>query len=348
MKTEDMADSDIDVLLEFLKMPLGSSSQVFNKFLEIPNAILRGSGLEQFLYIRGTRQNKVLFVAHADTYWDKHYGSSQIDLCDLSLCDGIIRNKNGGLGADDRAGCAIIWLLKDLGHSILITNGEEGGRLGSSWLMKENKDIADEINTRHQFVIQFDRKNGCDFKCYSVGTEAFREYIRSVTGYKEPDYTSYTDIVTLCRDIAGVNLSIGYRSEHSSNECVVINEWQGTLDICRNWLDAELLPKFALKQNFIKDMIESEPLPVSINKGKVLISASLWWVAIDGKPIGPHEESKLAELIANGRMNASTKVWKKGWIKNKDRWTIAGQVEELLDLFAPEIDKDSPFPIQYE
>ena len=32
-----------------------------------------------------------------------------------------------GIGADDRAGCAILWLLKDSGHSLLVTNGEEIG-----------------------------------------------------------------------------------------------------------------------------------------------------------------------------------------------------------------------------
>ena len=37
--------------------------------------------------------------------------------------------------------------------------------------MDHNKDIADEINHDHQFVIQFDRRNGRDFKCYDVGTD---------------------------------------------------------------------------------------------------------------------------------------------------------------------------------
>lgn len=37
---------DRDILMKFLKMPLGNTDDVFNKFAEIPRAILCGSGLE--------------------------------------------------------------------------------------------------------------------------------------------------------------------------------------------------------------------------------------------------------------------------------------------------------------
>ncbi len=45
--------------------------------------------------------------------------------------------------------------------------------VGSTWLMydEKNRDIADRINNNHQFIIQFDRRGGKDFKCYNVGTE---------------------------------------------------------------------------------------------------------------------------------------------------------------------------------
>jgi len=236
--------NDTAILLEFLKMPLGSSDEVFEKFTTIPEVIHRGSEIERFLYARGKRANKVLLVAHADTYWDQHYSKKSNQPFVLSDINGIIRNVNGGLGADDRAGCAILWLLKDMGHSILITDGEEGGKCGSNWLMNENQDIADEINNNHQFVIQLDRKNGKDFKCYSVGTDEFRKYVIQVTGYSEPDRDASTDIVTLCRRITGVNLSIGYRNEHSEDEKLILHEWQHTLNVCRKWLHEDELPNF--------------------------------------------------------------------------------------------------------
>ncbi len=241
-----MAMSDIQILMEFLQMPLESADAVFDKFAQIHSAICRGQGLEKFLFVEGTRKNKVLLVAHADTYWDDHYFSYHKNKVSIVYEDGIIRNRNGGLGADDRAGCAMIWLLKEMGHSILITNGEEHGRIGSNWLMTANHDIANEINFNHQFIIQLDRRNGRDFKCYSVGTHEFRAYISKITGYSEPDRHYYTDIVTLCRDICGVNLSIGYRNEHSQDEYLVVADWLNTLNLCRQWLSESELPRFCL------------------------------------------------------------------------------------------------------
>ncbi|MFH0957653.1 MAG: hypothetical protein V1897_03030 [Pseudomonadota bacterium] len=49
--------------------------------------------------------------------------------------------------------------------------------------MSDNKDIADEINRDHQFVIQLGRRNGRDFKCYDVGTDQFKGYVAERTGY---------------------------------------------------------------------------------------------------------------------------------------------------------------------
>lgn len=234
--------NEIDLLNEFLSMTLNSSDEVFRKFNTIAGAELYGNSPERCLFIEGARKNRVVLVAHADTHWDNKpgYGAPRI-VCE----NGIVRNNNnmGGLGADDRAGCAMIWLLKDLGHSILITDGEETGRQGSNWLMNNCPDIADKINRDHQFAVQLDRRNGTDYKCYEVGTDEFREYVECQTGYTEPDRDFFTDIVTICRDICGVNLSIGYHNELCSCESLNIREWQHTLDVCRKWLSQENLPK---------------------------------------------------------------------------------------------------------
>ncbi len=241
--------NDANVLLEFLKMPLGNSDEIFKKFSILPGAIHRGIALEQFLFMKGKRDDRVLLVAHADTYWDNRLLSNENKPQEIFEEQGIIRNAHGGLGADDRAGCAILWLLKDMGHSLLITDGEERGGCGSDWLMNANQDIADEINDNHQFVIQFDRRNGKDFKCYSVGTDEFRTCVQQATGYSEPNRSAFTDIVTLCHRITGVNLSIGYRNEHSNNEHLVVQDWQHTLDVCRTWLSQPELPRFNLLLN---------------------------------------------------------------------------------------------------
>ena len=174
-------------------------------------------------------------MAHADTYWDHEYGYDPGPTHKIKIEDGNITavNEQFGLGADDRAGCAMLWLLKDLGHSLLVTNGEEHDQKGVSWLKSHNKQICDEINHDHQFVIEFDRRNGTDFKCYDVGTDEFRSYVAEKTGYTEPDRGSWTDIRILCQEIAGVNLSIGYQNEHHENEYLKISEWQHTLKFMR-------------------------------------------------------------------------------------------------------------------
>ena len=231
---------DIKILLEFLNMPLGETGEVFARFRSLDGIVHRGEGKRQFVYRPGIRDDRVLLVAHADTVWE---GGRQ----EIVHENGIIRNRKGGLGADDRAGCAIVWLLRDLGHSLLIVDGEEVGREGSHWLMEVNPEIAEEINEKHNFVLEFDRRNGRDYKCYDVGTPEFRYYIKAMTGYAEPDRHPYTDIGILCRNIPGANLSVGYRNEHTAQEYLVVKEWQRTLDMSRRWLGEPGLPKFKLR-----------------------------------------------------------------------------------------------------
>lgn len=228
-------------------MPLGSTGEIFAKFRELDGAEHRGEGKQQFLYRPGHREDRILLVAHADTVWD--HGQQEI-----VRENGIIRNKKGGLGADDRAGCAMVWLLRDLGHSLLIVDGEESGRQGSHWLMEANADIRNEINDKHNFVIEFDRRNGKDYKCYDVGTPEFKKYIEAMTNYVESDRHSYTDIGTLCRKVPGANLSVGYRNEHTEQEYLMVKEWQHTLDLCRKWLEEPGLPRFKLHEELEFDV----------------------------------------------------------------------------------------------
>ena len=239
---------EINVLKNFLNYPLGSANPILDRFSELKGSVRRGDGSEQFVYIGGKRKNRVLLVAHADTVWDTNEDNTVLSDHDVKFNNGIFSSgtQGVGIGADDRAGCAILWLMKDLGHSLLITNGEEQGLLGSKWLMEHNEDIAEEINYSHRFAVQFDRRDSNNYKCYNVGTKDFREYLGQETGYSEPDRASYTDIVSLCRRITGVNLSIGYYNEHTENEMLVVREWIHTLEMSRTWLENDYLPLFLM------------------------------------------------------------------------------------------------------
>ena len=93
-------------------------------------------------------------------------------------------------------------------------------------------------------MIQIDRCNAADFKCYNVGTDGFRSYVREKTHFTEPDRNRSTDIVHLCRDICGVNLSCGYYREHTDEEYLVKEVWRNTLEILRSWLSEKDIPGF--------------------------------------------------------------------------------------------------------
>ena len=243
--------SDYETLVDFLCIPVADSNQVLLRFAKLTGAQRCGVGLEQFVYIPGSRRDRVVLVAHADTVWDEARSkagpvASSVLCTDGVLCSG---STDVGIGVDDRAGCAMLWCLRNLGHSLLVTNGEECGLLGSKWLMRNNKDVAEELNVSHQFMVQLDRENAQEYKCYDVGSEQFRAYVEENTGYREPDRTRSTDIVELCQKITGVNLSIGYYDPHKKSASLKIQEWQATLDICRKWLGQMDLPKFVLTPN---------------------------------------------------------------------------------------------------
>jgi len=245
-------NEEIEILKEFLKLPLWTSDDIFNKFKEISGYIYRENAdnkQERFLYIEGTKSSKVVLIAHADTYFDENYGFAKVEH-QIFEKNGFIYSKNNsdvGLGADDRAGCAILWILKESGHSILVTDGEEHGSKGSNWLINNNSDIADKINS-HQFMIQLDRGNSNDYKCYSVGSDEFRDFLNKKTGYIEPDLKRRSDIVTLCKKICGVNFSIGYYDDHKKTERINLSEWQKTLNMIRKLINNDL-PKFELKKS---------------------------------------------------------------------------------------------------
>ena len=243
-------DSYIDknVLIEFLNMPCGSSDEVFQKFMQFaPHGIYKEDTMNidsRFLYIPGTRKasNRVCLVAHADTVEN----GRSFENSSLKIENNIISRYSGILGADDRAGCAILWQLRNSGHSLLIVDGEESFMCGSRYLMTF-KDIASEINNEHCFIMEFDRCNGHDFKTYNLNCPPeFIRYISDKTNFTCPDNWSFTDIVTLCTSLCGVNLSVGYYNEHTDSEYLNIDEWKNTLNICRDFLSDNYIPTFKL------------------------------------------------------------------------------------------------------
>ena len=254
-----ISSQDLDVLTHFLSFPLNSATKLLEQFRSLPGSVAPEappSELQQFVYVPGSRKDRVLLLAHADTVWDDNY----IAFPDSTIWQRLVSKKksNGqlilcgenpefGIGADDRAGCAILWQLRDSGHSLLLLNGEECGQQGACYLREAYPELFAEIN-QHQFALQFDRRNAIDYKVYHLPvSQAFHAYIQKNTGYLEPDRNACTDICTICQNICGANLSVGYYNEHRATEYLNVEEWQHTLEITRKMLAKEC-PHFPMRK----------------------------------------------------------------------------------------------------
>jgi hypothetical protein len=245
--------SKLEILRGFLSFPVGSTKEIFDQFKTIKGHIFREQNAnrkERFLYVEGKRKNKVLLVAHADTFLD-----NSDDVCNFvrvgkgQFIRGVDENgKSVLMGADDRVGVAMLWLLRESGHSILLVDGEEYGLRGSSWLANDNKDILDRINRRHQFVINLDLRGGRRFKCYNVGSKKFKQFIEERTGYLESDKNpAAADICAICKTICGANFSVGYYNEHEVIEILNVRAWLHTFNTISELISDPALPKFELK-----------------------------------------------------------------------------------------------------
>jgi hypothetical protein len=183
----------------------------------------------------------VLLVAHADTVFAGPPSSVEWH-GNLAIAGkgGGSANKNGsagyqsgytwrssGLGADDRAGCALAWTFRNSGHSLLITDEEEDGCVGASHAAAE---IAVELGS-HLFAVEVDRRGDCNAVFYSVSTDAFENWILETL--RSPwvrECGSFSDIAAMCHEagICGVNLAAGYYYEHTSQEIFSLDAWQRT------------------------------------------------------------------------------------------------------------------------
>ena len=261
-KTVEWAEDPKKILEEFLAFRPESAGPILARFAELEGAAAHFDGEKlNFVYVPGRRDDRVLLIAHADTVWDLYYcqemepelGQEYIEAEKAAahkpfLECGQYYQKGWhywGIGADDRAGCAMLWLLRDSGHSPLITDGEEHGQIASRYLTERYPALAEELNA-HSYMIQLDRRGSSDYKTYDLPvTEDFRRYVEAQTGYKDAGWMSRTDIVALCEKICGVNLSVGYYNEHTNMELLEYQEWLHTLETVRKMLEGPQ-PRFPL------------------------------------------------------------------------------------------------------
>ncbi|MBQ3869228.1 MAG: hypothetical protein II777_01670 [Clostridia bacterium] len=243
MISEKEAKKALDSMLS---MPINKTLPILKKFAKLPRASARLEGDKyDFVYVHGTREDRVLLIAHADTVWDAVYTAKKRILKrkrrpKIGYENGVYFSKDPscGIGADDRAGCAILWLLRQSGHSLLITDGEERGELACKYMKEHYPGTFDLLNS-NAYMIQADRRNASDYKCYNIPvTDEFRRFVEENTGFTDAGNTAATDIVVLCDKICGVNLSVGYHNEHTPGETLVFDEWYNSLCVIEKMITA--------------------------------------------------------------------------------------------------------------
>ena len=332
-------ENDVKVLKDFLQFDVKSSTEVFDKFIQIDGAkLFEGNSIgERFLFIQGTRKDRVTLVAHADTFFggkseDNHYTNyneknpnvpQELKSIISAMNEEIIMNANFylGIGADDRAGCAILWLLRESGHNILLFDGEESGYIGVIFLF-EHEEILREVNNS-RFVIEFDYPGKGTFNCHDIPVSSFfKDFIKKNTGFTEQCRIEKTDISILCKDIYGVNFSVGFYNQHTREEYINVDEWWETLDKVNKML-ASGIPLFIKEQD--KAKIERKALKKNIEL--LIQSTILTWTGrkINTKYFFSGLENHLSEIASQSneekisfmKFALALGCFSNKWIKNR-------------------------------
>ena len=188
---------------------------------------------EDYIYAEGTIP--IALCAHMDTVFKTPATEVYYD-----------RQKNVifspmGLGADDRAGVyAILQIIKrGLRPHIIFTTDEEIGARGAIALSHEDCPFE---NLR--YIIQLDRRGANDCVFYDCDNPEFVRYVETF-GFVEA-FGSFSDISMICPawKVAGVNLSVGYRDEHSVSEVLFVGHLLNTIDKTINMLQDDDTTKF--------------------------------------------------------------------------------------------------------
>lgn len=194
--------------------------------------------IEKPQYICAIGEIPVVLVAHLDTVFSVPANEIYYDTTKNVMWS------PDGLGADDRAGVYAIIKLIQKGYRphVIFTTGEEKGGIGAQALIK---DYPAPFVAGIKYLIELDRRGDCDCVFYDCDNREFTEYVSNF-GFIE-NYGTYSDIADICPQwgIAGVNLSIGYRNEHSVTETLHIEAINATIRKVGKMLkDAGSAPEF--------------------------------------------------------------------------------------------------------
>lgn len=223
--------SELKTFEQLVSLRQGSLKKLMASFLKryYPKVI------ETKFYITCEGEIPIGLVAHLDTVFPHPPKEVFFDPCHNVLYS------PQGLGADDRAGVfAIIKIVQSgLRPHIILTTDEELGGLGANQLGLQDCPFKDL-----RYLIELDRRGSDDCVFYDCDNKDFADYIENF-GFTTA-WGSFSDISILCPDwgIAGVNLSVGYRDEHSRQEVLFVGQLLSTIEKVKAMLQEKDIPKF--------------------------------------------------------------------------------------------------------
>lgn len=217
-----------NVLLEDLvKMKQATVKKyVTQKLLETYEDVYTADG---FVFAKGTYP--VLLVAHMDTVHEHVVRKIKRD--------GPVISSPQGIGGDDRCGIYLILeLIKHFKCSVVFTEDEEIGLVGATAFTKsECLDMCDNV----KYIVEFDRRGNKDAVFYQCDNEEFVNFVES-TGYFKKSWGTCSDIsrIAPALGVAAVNLSSGYKNEHTLKETINLEDVDIILEEAKKLIKLEV------------------------------------------------------------------------------------------------------------
>ena len=183
--------------------------------------IVNGDG---FIYASG--EFPVLLTAHMDTV--HHVQCKKPRYTTTKGGDTAVYEPNG-IGGDDRCGIyMILKLLEKLDCAVLFCEDEEIGSIGARKFVKT--DLCKSLKGKFKYIIELDRANDNDAVFYDDDNTEFHKFV--LESFWQKAIGSWSDICTLSPEleVSSVNFSCGYYKAHTTNEYVVLDEMERSIE----------------------------------------------------------------------------------------------------------------------
>ena len=227
----------LDLQNEVIDALVATPDELLDRLADLPGAI-RGEPTgamkdDGWVFLPGARDAdaRVLLIAHVDTVADREPTHAEIwqrgSMLTRQKASGATWGVKDPLGADDRAGVAVTWMLRDSGHSILWVDGEESG----GWGATAAADSIPHLLEQHIYMVEIDRAGDEVIAFYdgAVSSE-FQDFCRDALPLFEHYWGTFTDIAVLGPrlGLCGMNLAAGYVYEHTSSEILFLDALEYT------------------------------------------------------------------------------------------------------------------------